>query len=247
MKVMVTGAGGSIGSAICRSIDKLNPELLIMYEISEYALYKIDQELTCNRIAVLGDVKDKKRLSEFTKDVDIIYHTAAYKHVPMLEGVNAEEGIRNNVEGTRAVMECAAGTVVLLSTDKAIKPLSVMGKSKYEAERIALSYNQRVVRLGNILESSGSVIPKFREQIASGGPVTVTHPEVTRYFIPMEKAVEFILSVADKEPGIHMIPMGEPIKILDIAKSMIGDKDIEIQFIGLRPGEKLHEDLYDGE
>lgn len=243
--ILVTGAGGSIGSALCKKIAESNPKKLILFEMNEYALYKIDQELNCNRLAVLGDVKDRGRLDEFMDGVDYVFHCAAYKHVPMCEAHNANEAHKNNYIGTINVMESAkkARSVVLLSTDKAIKSASVMGDTKHMAERAARRYWRTVARLGNILESSGSVIPKFREQIAAGGPVTVTHPETTRYFIRMDDAVDFLLRCSMHPADTYMVQMGEPRKILDIAKEMIGDRDISIEFIGLRPGEKLHEDI----
>lgn len=243
--ILVTGAGGSIGSALCKAIAKMQPKMLILFEQNEYALYKIDQELDCNRLAVLGDVKDIYRLTEFMHDVDTVFHCAAYKHVPLCQNHNADEAYKNNYIGTCNVLDASMDckSVVLLSTDKAINPLSVMGKTKHNAEKAAIAFGRSVARLGNILESSGSVIPKFREQIAAGKPVTVTHPEATRYFIEMDKAVKFILSVADKKSGIYQIDMGQPRQILDIAKEMIGNKNIEIVFTGLRDGEKLHEDI----
>jgi len=246
--ILVTGAGGSIGSALCREIEKMHPKMLILFELNEYALYKVDQDLTCNRLAVLGDVRDRNRLDEFMEGVDYVFHCAAYKHVPMCQGHNANEAHKTNYIGTVNALESAkkAKAFVLLSTDKAINPASVMGETKYMAERAAQRYNRTVVRLGNILESSGSVIPKFREQIERGGPVTVTHPDTTRYFIPMEKAVKFIIEAARNDPALFMIDMGEPRKILDIATEMIGTRDdIEIQFTGLRPGEKLHEEIHE--
>lgn len=242
--VLVTGAGGSIGSAICERIAQTGAKLLVMYELNEYALYRIDQKLKCKRLAVLGDVKDEKRLL-LMPTPDIVFHAAAYKHVPMLEGINADEGYKNNVQGTYAVMSAfqSAERIILLSTDKAINPVSVMGRSKLVCENVARSHNRTVGRLGNILESSGSVIPKFREQIEAGGPVTVTDPRVTRYFLSMDTAVDFLTGLALKAPGVYQAEMGEPQSILEIARKMIGDRDIPIEFIGLRPGEKLHEEL----
>ncbi len=243
--ILVTGAGGSIGSALCKEIAKMQPKMLIMFEMSEYALYKIDQEVNCNKLAVLGDVKDKGRLDEFMDGVDVVFHCAAYKHVPMCEAHNANEAHKNNYNGTINVLESAkkARSVVLLSTDKAIRPESIMGDTKRLAENATRRYGRTVARLGNILESSGSVIPKFRQQIENGGPVTVTHPETTRYFIEMDDAVDFILRCAEHPADTYMVQMGDPRKILDIAKEMIGDRDIKIEFTGLRPGEKLHEDI----
>lgn len=242
--VLVTGAGGSIGSAICRRLDAMNPGLLVLFELNEYALYSIDQKLSCERIVALGDVKDARRLLQMPQ-ADFVFHCAAYKHVPLLESINAEEGYRNNVLGTECVMQTtrSAQSVVLLSTDKAVNPASVMGRSKLQAESLARHYGRTVGRLGNILESSGSVIPKFREQIAAGGPVTVTHPEATRYFMAMDKAVDFLIGLADREPDTYTASMGAPVNIMSLAQTMIGDKDIRIDVIGLRPGEKLHEEL----
>lgn len=241
-KVLVTGAGGSIGSALCRS---LRARELVLYEHSEFALYQINEALACKRLAVLGDVKDEKRLRSFMDGVDVVFHCAAYKHVPLLEAHNESQALRNNVDGTRAVMEASVGvpSVVLLSTDKAINPAGVMGRSKRTAELIARRYGRTVARLGNVLESSGSVIPKFRSQIEAGGPVTVTHPDATRYFIPMENAVEFLVDCAGRQPGTYMVDMGEPVNIFDLARQMIAGRDIRIEITGLRPGEKLHEDL----
>lgn len=241
-KVLVTGAGGSIGAALCRAIEA---EELVLFEQNEYALYQIDESLTCKRVAVLGDVRDAERVTEFMRGVDTVFHCAAYKHVPLLQGVNAYEAIKTNVGGTRAVMEAArhCRAAVLLSTDKAVNPASVMGRSKLEAEHVARAHGRTVARLGNVLESSGSVVPKFRAQIAAGGPVTVTHPQATRYFISMDTAVAFLLDCAHRAPGTYQADMGEAVNIFDLARQMIGDKDVMIEFIGLRPGEKLHEEL----
>ena len=244
MRVMITGAGGSIGGALCRKLHEQGHDL-VLFEQSEYALYQINKETGGKHLAVLGDVKDRSRLLEFMDGVEAIFHCAAYKHVPMCEAHNAEVAYKNNVEGTKSVLEAgkSAKSIVLLSTDKAINPLSVMGKTKLDAEKLTLDYGRTIGRLGNILESSGSVIPLFREQIAQGGPVTVTHPETTRYFIEMDNAVDFLIDCSKRDSGAYQIDMGEPRKILDIANEMIGNKDIEIKFIGLRPGEKLHEDI----
>jgi len=242
MRILITGAGGSIGSALAEKLSADND--LILFDSSEYALYKISEKLK-DQEAVLGDIKDRDRLSRFIGGVDAVYHCAAYKHVPLLEGDNAEEAWKNNVQGTETLLEVSkdVSSFVLLSTDKAINPVSQMGKSKLEAERLSRSFGRTVARLGNILESSGSVIPKFRKQIANGGPVTVTHPEVTRYFVDMDKAINFLINCSLRAPDTYMVDMEGPKRILDIAKEMIGDRDIEIVFTGLRPGEKLHEEL----
>jgi FlaA1/EpsC-like NDP-sugar epimerase len=242
MKILVTGAGGSIGSALCR---RLQEHELVLYEQSEYALYALTEEIKGKHTAVLGDVKDEERLRSFMGGVDVVYHCAAYKHVPLLEGHNASQAFRNNVDGTRAALEAAksVSAFVLLSTDKAINPLGAMGRSKRTAELLTRQYGRTVARLGNILESSGSVVPKFRRQIAAGGPVTVTHPEATRYFITMDRAVEFLVSCSRREPGSYQVEMGRPVRIVDLAREMIGDRNIRIEFTGLRAGEKLHEEL----
>lgn len=242
--VLVTGAGGSIGSALAERVSRLGCGMLVLLDHSEYLLYEIDRRLDCLRLPALGDCKDFELLRRLPPP-DFVFHCAAYKHVPMLEGFNSRAAYANNVIGTECVMDAfgAAERIVLLSTDKAINPVSAMGKSKKAAEAVTLRYGRTVGRLGNILESSGSVVPLFREQIAKGGPVTVTHPEATRYFLTMDAACDFLLSLAAKEPGVYQAPMGEPQNILEIAKRMIGDRHIPIQFIGLRAGEKLHEEL----
>lgn len=242
MRVLVTGAGGSIGSALCQALQQHD---LVLYERCEFALYRVNEALSCSRKAILGDVKDYERLRRYMTGVDVVYHCAAYKHVPLLEGENESEAWSNNVDGTRVVMEAGIKVprIVVLSTDKAIRPAGVMGRSKARAELIARRYGRTVARLGNVLESSGSVIPKFREQIERGGPVTVTHPEATRYFIPMGKAVQFLIDCSERPAGTYMVDMGEPVNILDLAKEMIGERGILIEITGLRPGEKLHEDL----
>lgn len=242
--VLVTGAGGSIGSALCKRIAGMSPRLLVLFELNEYALYRIDQDIDCARVAALGDVKDGQRLAEMPRP-DVVFHCAAYKHVPMLEGINSVEAHRNNVYGTMSVMQAFRGAekIVLLSTDKAVNPAGVMGRTKLAAEGFARQYGRSVARLGNILESSGSVVPKFREQIAAGGPVTVTDARATRYFLSMDRAVDFLLGVAKATPGTYTADMGEPRLILDVAREMIGSRKIKIEFVGLRPGEKLHEEL----
>lgn len=246
-KVMITGAGGSIGSALCKSLCSPQRQL-VLYEQSELALYTISEELQgMPIISVLGDIKNTARIADFMRGCDTVFHCAAYKHVPLLEGINASEAFTNNIEGTRSVLTAAAAmgveSLVLLSTDKAINPAGVMGRSKRAAEELALQYGRVVAQLGNILESSGSVVPKFRRQIAEGGPVTVTHPEATRYFVTMDEAVRFLRACAVSASGRYLIDMGEPRRIVDLAREMIGDKPIDIVFTGLRPGEKLHEEL----
>jgi FlaA1/EpsC-like NDP-sugar epimerase len=264
--VLVTGAGGSIGSELCRQIVNFNPSTLICLDISEVALYKIEQEfidLNFSRgLYFVADVKNKERLTEIFNQFkpDIIFHAAAYKHVPLMETHNVTEALINNVIGTYHLAQIAkifkAKKFVLISTDKAVNPTNVMGASKYLAEIICrgIQLNSKtdfvITRFGNVLGSSGSVIPKFQEQIAGGGPVTVTHPDVTRYFMSIPEAAQLVMqaSLMGKKGQIFVLDMGEPIKIFDLAKNMIKlsgfDKgDIEIKFTGLRPGEKLYEEL----
>jgi len=267
--VLVTGAGGSIGSQLCRQIAQLKPKCLILYELSEYSLYQIDIELQekypkLNKIACLGNVTDQLQLSSLLKkhDVDTVYHAAAYKHVPLVEA-NPCQGIYNNVFGTLSVAKCAiacgVSNFVLISTDKAVRPTNIMGASKRVAELVIQALADQpdhhtcfaLVRFGNVLDSSGSVVPRFRQQIAEGKPVTVTHPEVTRYFMSIPEAVRLVIQAGAMACGgeVFLLDMGEPIKIYDLAVQMIRlsglnpGKDIEIKITGLRPGEKLYEEL----
>ena len=236
--ILVTGAGGSIGSEICRQLDKP-----ILFEHSEYALFQVWQET--GGMPVLGDVKDYAHLRRICDafNPDII-HAAAYKHVPMLENDNAFIAARNNIMGTLNTLRAARGHYVLISTDKAVLPSCVMGWTKRVCELLALEHGATVVRFGNVLGSSGSVVPTFQRQIDSGGPVTVTHPDVTRYFMRLDEAVRLVLDVYHLgQPGVFMLEMGPPQRIVDLAQALIGSKDIRIEFIGLRPGEKLHEEL----
>lgn len=275
--VMVTGAGGSIGSELCRQIIKLAPAKLILFEISEYALYRIEQELRnadsdITLITMLGSVVDTQRLTTVCQRfaVQTIYHAAAYKHVPMVEK-NSSEGIRNNVFGTlhcaQAAIAAKVETFVLISTDKAVRPTNTMGASKRMAELVlqALAKHSEtrftMVRFGNVLGSSGSVVPLFRKQIAKGGPVTVTHPDIIRYFMTIPEAAELVIQAGALGEGgdVFVLDMGVAVKILDLAKRMIHlsgfsvkdaanpEGDIEIIFTGLRPGEKLYEELLIGE
>ena len=278
--VLVTGAGGSIGSELCRQIIFLKPKKLILYDISEPALYQIDQELKNSKLpdikiyAVLGSIKDKARLIKICKlyDVSTIYHAAAYKHVPLVES-NQSQGILNNAIGTMLAAQAAIAadvqTFLLISTDKAVRPTSVMGASKRIAELILQAYANEthntcftMVRFGNVLNSSGSVIPLFRGQIKSGGPVTVTDQNMVRYFMTIPEAVELVIQVGALSLGgeVFVLDMGEPVRINDLALKMIElsglqlrdennpDGDIEIKYTGLRPGEKLYEELLvDGE
>jgi len=277
--VMVTGAGGSIGSELCRQILLLNPKVIVLYEMSEFALYEIDRELTNSAfnkniklISLLGSVLNSKRLIHiFNKfGVQTIYHTAAYKHVPLVE-FNNTEGVENNIFGTlncaQAAINSKVETFVLISSDKAVRPTNTMGATKRYAEMIlqALSSNQSdtcftMVRFGNVLGSSGSVIPLFKKQIKEGGPVTITDKKMIRYFMTIPEAVELVIQAGAMGKGgdVFVLDMGKPIKILDLAIKMINlsgfqvknqshlEGDIEIKYTGIRPGEKLYEELLIG-
>lgn len=278
--VMVTGAGGSIGSELCRQIARLGPRTLVLFEQSEYALYQIERELETGAdgsrkvsiMPVLGSVLDRDLLESVvrTMGVQTIYHAAAYKHVPLVE-FNVVAGIRNNLFGTLNVAEvadrCHVETCVLISTDKAVRPTSVMGASKRFAELVFQAMHRKqsrtcfsMVRFGNVLGSSGSVIPLFRQQIASGGPVTVTHPDIMRYFMTIPEAAQLVIQAGAMAKGgeVFVLDMGEPVRIADLARKMIAlmgctvkedgqDGDIEIVYSGLRPGEKLFEELLIGD
>ena len=269
--VMVTGAGGSIGSELCRQIVKHQPKMLVLFEMSEFALYSIDRELQnagVEVVPILGSVTHQIKLERILQQhaVQTVYHAAAYKHVPLVEA-NPFEGIYNTSIGTARSVDAAVNqnveTFVLISTDKAVRPTNVMGASKRMAELYCqglASTNPKtqisIVRFGNVLGSSGSVVPLFKKQIAQGGPVTVTHPEVTRYFMTIPEAAQLVIQAGAMGTGgdVFLLDMGEPVKIVDLAKQMIrlsgfrpidvnGVGDIEIQFTGLRPGEKLYEEL----
>lgn len=281
--VMVTGAGGSIGSELCRQIIRLKPARMLLLESSEYALYSIEQELQAMRqslmldsqvelLPFLGTVLDQQKCTRIlqTFGADTIYHAAAYKHVPLVEH-NPVEGIRNNVFGTlsiaRAAMEARVGRFVLISTDKAVRPTNVMGCTKRMAELILQAFAREqkhtrfcMVRFGNVLGSSGSVVPLFHSQIMAGGPITVTHPEITRYFMTISEAAQLVLQAGGMGEGgdVFVLDMGEPVRIMDLAKRMVHlsglevktdatpEGTIEIRQIGLRPGEKLYEELLIG-
>jgi FlaA1/EpsC-like NDP-sugar epimerase len=279
--LMITGAGGSIGSELTRQLASLNPKKIILFEQSEYNLYKIEQEIQRRNtdvelISVLGTVVDKQHMQDVCErfKVQTIYHAAAYKHVPLVEK-NMEQGIQNNVFGTlhcaQAAVAAGVETFVLVSTDKAVRPTNIMGASKRLAELILqalsmskdLSQNTRftMVRFGNVLDSSGSVVPLFREQIAAGGPVTVTHPEIIRYFMTIPEASQLVIQAGAMGMGgdVFVLDMGEPVKIADLAEKMIRlsgfsirdemhpKGDIEIAYTGLRAGEKLYEELLIGD
>jgi FlaA1/EpsC-like NDP-sugar epimerase len=266
--VMVTGAGGSIGSELCRQILRFSPAQLVAYDLSEYAMYRLIEELherfpECSVIPVVGDAKDSllldQTMARFTPH--IVFHAAAYKHVPLMEEQNAWQAVRNNVLGTlrvaRAAMRHDVRHFVLISTDKAVNPTNVMGASKRLAEMTCQALQQsaprtqfETVRFGNVLGSAGSVIPKFQQQISKGGPVTVTHPEITRFFMTIPEAAQLVLQASSMGRGgeIFILDMGQPVKIVDLARDLIrlygfSEEQIRIVFTGLRPGEKLYEEL----
>ncbi len=265
--VMVTGAGGSIGAELCRQIARFEPGEIVLFELNEFALYTIEQEFEADHpklplACAIGDVKDAARVAQVIHQYRpaVIFHAAAYKHVPLMENDNAWQAVLNNVTGTEVVARAAIANdiekFVLISTDKAVNPTNVMGASKRLAEIVcqglqAGSNTQFViVRFGNVLGSAGSVVPRFRAQIAAGGPVTVTHPEITRYFMSIPEATQLVLQAGIMGEGgqIFVLDMGEPVKIMDLARAMIrlsgfSDGEIPIVFSGLRPGEKLYEEL----
>lgn len=273
--VLVTGAGGSIGSELCRQILRFKPAKLICLDISEFSLYKIEQELSgqfdyVELVFLTGDVKNTHRIKTVldTYHPSIVFHAAAYKHVPLMENGNVYEAIANNVIGTHTLASCCKAAkvdkFVLVSTDKAVNPTNIMGASKRLAEMVCqgLQFDELanesiksstefvIVRFGNVLGSSGSVIPKFREQIASGGPVTITHPDITRYFMSISEASQLVMQAGlmGNDGEIFVLDMGKPVKIIDLANDMIRlsglhADEIQITFTGLRPGEKLFEEL----
>lgn len=270
--ILVTGAGGSIGSELCRQIAKFAPAKLVLFELSEYALYEIEQEFRDRfpgipLVCVIGDIKNETRVDAVLAmhRPRVVFHAAAYKHVPLMENENAGEAVRNNVGGTRVLAAAAVRhgveKFVLISTDKAVNPTNVMGASKRLAEMVCQELKAHggtrfvVVRFGNVLGSTGSVIPKFRRQIAQGGPITVTHEDITRYFMSIPEAAQLVLQAGLMGQGgeIFVLDMGEPVRIVDLARDMIrlsglDEEDIRIVFTGLRPGEKLYEELLaDGE
>jgi FlaA1/EpsC-like NDP-sugar epimerase len=271
--VLVTGAGGSIGSELCRQIVRFAPARMVLFEQSELALYQIEQEfrdaaprdgIAAEVIAAIGDAKDAARVREVHQRFrpDVVFHAAAYKHVPLMEAENALQAVRNNVLGTlevaRAAVEAGAQRFVLVSTDKAVNPANVMGASKRLAEIVCQSLVKNghsgptrfvIVRFGNVLGSTGSVVPRFREQIARGGPVTVTHPEIRRYFMSIPEAAQLVLQAGQlgKDGEIYVLDMGEPVAIAELARQMIrlsgfSESDIQIEYTGLRAGEKLYEE-----
>ncbi len=279
--VAITGAGGSIGSELCRQALKQKPKSLILFELNEFSLYNIEQELNLIKkseqldteiVSILGSIQNQHRLETIfrTFKVETIYHAAAYKHVPMVEH-NVVEGVRNNVFGTwhcaEAAINAGVHTFILISTDKAVRPTNIMGASKRVAELVLQALSKRqtatrfsMVRFGNVLGSSGSVVPLFRKQIQQGGPITVTHPDIIRYFMTIPEAAMLVIQAGSLGKGgdVFVLDMGDPVKITALAQTMIrlsgltektgydSNGDIEIKFSGLRPGEKLYEELLIG-
>lgn len=243
-RVAVTGAAGYIGSELARQVLTFNPASLIGIDNREEGLWRIARD---GIETVFADIRDSRRLRHVLRGVDVVFHAAAMKHVPICES-SPEDAWFTNSAGTRHVVDCAPGArVVLVSTDKAVRPTSVLGKTKQLAENIVIESGRGVVvRFGNVIGSTGSVVPLWREQIAAGGPVTLTDPEMTRYFMTVGEAAELILQAGALGPGIYVLDMSDPVRILDLATDMIrlsGRKDIEIKVTGIRGGEKLHEQL----
>ncbi|MER2514232.1 MAG: nucleoside-diphosphate sugar epimerase/dehydratase [Nitrosomonas ureae] len=281
--ILVTGAGGSIGSELCRQLVSFEPKRIVFVELSEFSLYTIQEEFLARYPAmtmsfVIGDIKDRARMTQlFTQfHPTVVFHAAAYKHVPLMEQENACQAMLNNVLGTyvlaQVAINFAVDKFVLISTDKAVNPVSVMGASKRLAEMVCQALQQSIskhvdadrdhparqtcfvmVRFGNVLGSTGSVIPKFREQIAKGGPITITHPDMTRYFMSIPEAAQLVLQaglMGGTQGGgeIFVLDMGDPVRIVDLANDLVhlsglAEGDIRIEFTGLRPGEKIHEEL----
>ncbi|RYF50788.1 MAG: polysaccharide biosynthesis protein, partial [Cytophagaceae bacterium] len=275
--VLVTGAGGSIGSELCRQIIAAEPARMLLFESSEFALYAIHRSLAAMSdieiVPLLGSVTDARRINEvlLAWTPDMVFHAAAYKHVPLVEH-NPLEGLRNNVIGTLRVAELAASAgvkdFVLISTDKAVRPTNIMGATKRLAELVLQGLAAEgvgtcfsMVRFGNVLGSSGSVVPLFREQIRQGGPITITHPDITRYFMTIPEAAQLVVQASAMARGgeVFVLDMGEPVRVVDLARNMIElcgltvrsedcpDGDIEIAIVGMRPGEKLYEELLIGD
>ena len=265
--ILISGAGGSIGSELCRQVIKFKPKLLVCLDISEFSLYQLERELDSLGFMIptfylVGDVRDEGRITKIIKSYKpkVIFHAAAYKHVPLMEKQNVSEAIFNNVLGTYTIAKSAkqekVEKFVLISTDKAVNPTNVMGASKRMAEMVCQYLQEEkdtrfiIVRFGNVLGSSGSVIPQFKDQISKGGPLTVTHPDMTRYFMSVQEASQLVMQAGLMGKGgeIFVLDMGDSIKIVDLARNMIrlsgfDEKDIEIKYTGIRPGEKLFEEV----
>jgi FlaA1/EpsC-like NDP-sugar epimerase len=265
--VLITGAGGSIGSELCMQIARFKPAILVFMDVSEFLMYQLVESF-CKAfpeqrfVSVMGDVRSRQRISQIMAEYrpSVVFHAAAYKHVPLMEELNAWEAVRNNVYGTyvvgKAAIDAGVEKFVLVSTDKAVNPTNVMGATKRMAELVCQGLNNQgktlfsMVRFGNVLGSNGSVIPKFEEQIRLGGPLTVTHPDIIRFFMSIPEAAQLVLQSGWMGHGgeIFVLDMGEPVKIVDLAKQMIklhgkSEQEIRIEFTGLRPGEKLYEEL----
>lgn len=266
--VLITGAGGSIGSEICRQVSNFNPQSIILLGHGENSIYLIEKEIKqsfphLSVTSTIADIQDRTRMEHVfsTYRPQVVFHAAAHKHVPLME-YNPTEAIKNNIFGTKIVAECAhkyqAEKFVQISTDKAVNPTSVMGVTKRIAELVIQSLNKKsntnfyTVRFGNVLGSRGSVVPLFKQQIQDGGPITVTHPDMTRFFMTIPEAVQLVIQAGafEKEGEIFVLDMGQPVKISDLAKKLITlsgltlDKDIQIKYTGMRPGEKLYEELF---
>ena len=270
-RVLITGAGGSIGSEICRQVAGFNPQKIILFENGETPLFLIEQELNLHYaqvkiVPIIGDVRNRSRVNAIFDEQmpQVVFHAAAYKHVPMMEK-NPAEAVNNNVHGTKLVADAAdcfgVEKFVMVSTDKAVRPTNVMGTSKRIAELYVQSLNSQsktnfvTTRFGNVLGSNGSVVPTFKAQIEAGGPITVTHPEVTRFFMTIPEATQLVMQAGSMGNGgeIYLFDMGEPVKITSLAEKLILlsglklNEDIEIVYTGLRPGEKLYEELLLGD
>lgn len=265
--ILVSGGGGSIGSEICRQLAKFKPAEIIIFDINENNTYFLERELNdkfpeLKVKSIIGSIRDRKKLEQVFSDFkpEVVFHAAAHKHVPLME-TSPEEAVKNNIEGTKKIAETASkfkvSRFVLISTDKAVNPTNVMGASKRVAEMFVQSLNTKsntkfmAVRFGNVLGSNGSVIPIFKRQIAKGGPITVTHREITRYFMTIPEASQLVIQAGALGQGgeVFVLDMGEPVKIIELAKDLISlsgltlNEDVEIEIVGLRPGEKLYEEL----
>ena len=253
-RVVVTGAGGSIGSELARQINQYRPRELVLVDNCEFNLYLISEQIPTAK-AVYADIRDQSSVTDFMESnhEQVVFHAAAMKHVPLVEA-NQGEAIKTNVVGTKNLVEACkdhlVSTFVLISTDKAVNPTSFMGKTKRRAEVICREAGLSVVRFGNVLGSSGSVVPLFERQLIKGGPLTVTHEDMERYFMSIDEAVELVLQAATGEPATYILDMGQPVKIMDLARDMIRlsgkmpDEEIKIEVTGLRPGERLTEELF---